>query len=72
MATAAADLALAIFEYDRKAAELMLAAIEGELGGTLDAVPADGDSVTTSEWKEGLAHWERLRALGLELRRLVR
>ena len=72
MATAAGDLALAIKEYDRTAASLLLAAIEQELGGRPDGVPADGDSVTTSEWKEGLAQWERLRALGLELQRLVR
>ena len=72
MATAAADLGRAIYEYDPNAATLLLRAIEQELGGRLDGVPDDGDSVTTSEWKEGLAQWERLRALGLELQRLVR
>ena len=72
MATAAADLGRAIYEYDRSAAALLLGAIEQELGGKLDGVPADADSVTTSEWKEGLAQWERLRALGLELQRLLR
>jgi hypothetical protein len=68
----AADLARTLVDYDEELARAVLDAVREQLGGRLDTVPKDSDSVTTSEWKEGLARYERLRSLGLELQQLLR
>ena len=69
--TAAEELARTLVEYDAGVARALYEAIVRDLGGSLDSVPADSDSVTTSEWKEGLARYERLRALGSALERAL-
>lgn len=69
--TAAEELARTLVEYDATVARELYEVIVRELGGRLDDVPADSDSVTTSEWKEGLARYERLRSLGVALERAL-
>ena len=67
----AAELAQSLVDYDADVARKLRDVIVRELGGSLNAPPNDSDAVTTSDWKEGLAAYERLRSLGQELDRLL-
>jgi hypothetical protein len=69
--TRAPELAQALVDYDERVAQKVLDLLVQELGGTLDGSPPDSESITTSEWKEGLAAYERLRSLARELERLL-
>jgi hypothetical protein len=80
----AEDVAATIVAYDRGIAFDLLRQIARDLGGPADAdAPrlhaylsrhdaVDDPAKTTSEWKVGFAHQERLRALGLALAELLR
>jgi hypothetical protein len=76
-------VARALVEYDARLAEHVLRLVATELGvdpggdvrrlqGALSKMSLEDDAAkTTVEWKAGFAHVERLRALGLELARLL-
>lgn len=77
------SVARALVDYDPALAEDVLRLVARELGITIDGdVPRlqaelthltldDGSSKTTVEWKQGFAHVERLRTLGLEIAKLL-
>jgi len=76
-------VARALVDYDPALAEDVLRLLVRELGITTDGdVPRlqaelthltldDGASKSTIEWKQGFAHVERLRSLGIEIAKLL-
>jgi hypothetical protein len=76
-------VARALVDYDPTFAEDVLRLLARELGVAADGdVPRlqallanlavdDGAAKTTVEWKQGFAHVERLRSLGLEIAKLL-
>jgi hypothetical protein len=76
------SVARALVDYDPRLAERLLRLVASELGiapnadvsqlqAALHTVIEDGARETTVEWKAEFAHVERLRALGLELAKLL-
>ena len=76
------SVARALVDYDPRLAERLLRLVASELGvasdgdvpqlqAALQDVLEDGSTKTTVEWKAGFAHVERMRALGLDLARLL-
>jgi hypothetical protein len=78
-----AAVARAIVDFDPALADDVLRLLARELGlatrGDVGSVQPelihftldDGDAKTTIEWKHDFAHLERLRALGLEIAKLL-